>query len=225
MAKSTRTRSRARLGRPPKEFAGDVEGRILDAAEKVFLTRGFHSASIDEIAEAAPVSKPTIYAHFSGKEALFAAVVTRILRGLTDFAGYVAEGRTVHDRLTSLGTAIVERGIEDWVGVARVTIAEAQRLPKLSRDVHEASRDRAAKVISELLQEATPLLSRKPSAPFGSTRSKATTQIYMDLVLLPMLMRALMGDEPKAIRRDLPDFVRDRVRFFLSACEADWKQG
>ena len=60
----------------------------------------------------APASKPTNYAHFSGKKALFSAVVARIINGLSDFEGYVTEGRTVQDKLTSLGSAIVARGIE-----------------------------------------------------------------------------------------------------------------
>jgi hypothetical protein len=44
----------------------------------------------------------------------------------------------------------------------------------------------------------------------------------MDLILLPMLMRALMGDEAKVLRKEVPTFVRERVSFFLAACEADW---
>ena len=62
-------------GRPSADLAGDVQARILDAAQQLFLEKGFRSASIDEISELAPASKPTIYAHFPGKEALFAAVV------------------------------------------------------------------------------------------------------------------------------------------------------
>src|SRR5271165_348035 len=108
---------RGRLGRPPKDLAGDVKGRILDAAQEVFLKRGFQSASIDEIAVMAPASKPTIYAHFPGKEALFSAVVARVINGLTNFRDYVPKGRTVQDKLTSLGTEIVERFIEDTLDV------------------------------------------------------------------------------------------------------------
>ena len=217
-------RKHVRPGRPPKEFAGDVEGRILDAAEKLFLEKGFQSASIDEIAELAPASKPTIYGHFPGKEALFAAVVARIINGLADFGGYVPEGRTAQDKLTSLGTAIAERGIKDSVALMRATIAEAQRFPALSRDVHEATRSRAADVVSRLLKDAIHTPSRSPKGPFGAHRIVSTAQIFMDLILLPMLMRALVGDESKTLRKELPHFVRERVSFFLAACEANWKQ-
>jgi len=225
MAKSGEAkRSRVRVGRPPKHRAGDVKERILDAAQRIFLERGFQSASLDEIAELAPASKPTIYAHFPGKEALFAAVVARVINGLTNFEGYTPEGRTVQDKLTSLGTAIVERFIEDTVGITRATIAEAQRLPELSRNVHDATRDRAVNAVSQLLSDATHALPRRPKGPFDIKRSIGTAQIFMDLILLPMLMRSLMGDQTKALRKELPAFVRERVNFFLAACEADWKQ-
>src|ERR1043165_5617398 len=102
---------RPRPGRPSKDQAADVKARILDAAQRVFLKRGYQSASLDEIAEVAPASKPTIYAHFEGKEALFEAVVARVLDGLTNFEGFEPKGRTVQDKLAGLGIEVVERFI------------------------------------------------------------------------------------------------------------------
>src|SRR5580704_11788940 len=66
-----------RTGRPLREFAGEVDQRILDAARSVFLERGLAGASIDEIAATARAGKPTIYARYPDKETLFAAVVMR----------------------------------------------------------------------------------------------------------------------------------------------------
>jgi AcrR family transcriptional regulator len=214
-------RPQARLGRPPKDMAGDVKARILDAAQRVFLKRGYQSASLDEIAETAPASKPTIYAHFPGKEALFEAVVARVLDGLTNFKGFDPKGRTVQDKLTSLGTEVVERFLDETIGITRATIAEADRFPALSRHVHEHGRDRAAAAVSRVLNDATHSLSRGPKGPFSTKRSLTTAQIFMDLILLPMLMRALMGEGAKELRGELPAFVRERVSFFLAACEAD----
>jgi len=209
-------------GRPPKDLAGDVQARILDAAQQLFLEKGYRSASIDDISEMAPASKPTIYAHFPGKEALFAAVVARTITGLTDFEGFEPEGRTLHDKLTSLGTAIVEKVIEESLGMVRATIAEAQRFPQLSRNVHDAARDRSVNAVSQLLNETTQKLARSPKGPFSGKRSLATAQIFLDLILLPMLFRSLVGEPPKELRRELSSFMRERVGFFLAACEADW---
>ena len=212
----------SKRGRPPKDLAGDVQTRILDAAQQLFLERGFRSTSIDEIAEIAPASKPTIYAHFPGKEALFTAVVGRTLNGLTDFEGFTPQGRTVQDKLANLGTEIVQRFIEDTRDLTRATIAEAQRFPELSRNVHDAARDRAAGAVSQLLNEAAQRFPRSPKGPFSGKRKLATAQMFMDLILLPMLMRSLMGEELKDLKKELPTFLRERVSFFLAACEADW---
>ena len=51
----------------PRELAGEVDERILEAARKVFLERGFEGASVEEIAEAARSGKPTIYARYPNK--------------------------------------------------------------------------------------------------------------------------------------------------------------
>ena len=214
--------SSPKRGRPPKDLAGDVQARILDAAQQLFLEKGYRSASIDDISEMAPASKPTIYAHFPGKEALFAAVVARTISGLTDFEGFAPQGRTLHDKLMSLGTAIVERLIEESLGMVRATIAEAQRFPELSRNVHDAARERSVSAVSQLLNEATQRLARSPKGPFGGKRSLATAQIFLDLILLPMLFRSLVGETPKDLKKELPSFMRERVGFFLAACEADW---
>ena len=47
--------------------------------------------------------------------------------------------------------------------------------------------------------------------------------MFMDLILLPMLMRSLMGEELKDLRKELPTLLHERVSFFLPACEADWR--
>src|ERR1700720_4111876 len=222
MVSKHRDSKRPRQGRPPKDQAGDVKARILDAAQRVFLKKGYQGASLDEIAEVAPASKPTIYAHFPGKEALFEAVVARVLEGLTNFEGFEPKGRSVQEKLAGLGIEVVERFIDETIGITRATIAEADRFPALSRQVHEHGRDRAAAAVSHVLSEATHTLSRGAKGPFAPKRSVSTAQIFMDLILPPIIMPALMGERAKDLRSELPAFVRERVSFFLAACEADW---
>ncbi|GBD23859.1 Fatty acid metabolism regulator protein [bacterium HR29] len=55
--------------------AHDRRGRILDAALRVFAARGYHAASVDEIAAEAATSKGGVYFHFPGKQALFLALL------------------------------------------------------------------------------------------------------------------------------------------------------
>src|SRR5512144_1650423 len=53
------------------------EQQMLDAAVKIFARRGFHAASMDEIAELAGVSKPMVYAYLGAKDELFLACLRR----------------------------------------------------------------------------------------------------------------------------------------------------
>lgn len=53
------------------------EQMMLDAAVKVFSRRGFHAASMDEIADVAEISKPMVYAYLGTKEELFVACLER----------------------------------------------------------------------------------------------------------------------------------------------------
>jgi AcrR family transcriptional regulator len=53
------------------------EQQMLDAAVRVFSRRGFHAASMDEIAEDAGISKPMVYAYLGSKEELFIACLHR----------------------------------------------------------------------------------------------------------------------------------------------------
>jgi AcrR family transcriptional regulator len=53
------------------------EQQMLDAAVRVFSRRGFHAASMDEIAEVAGISKPMVYAYLGTKDELFIACLRR----------------------------------------------------------------------------------------------------------------------------------------------------
>jgi AcrR family transcriptional regulator len=53
------------------------EQQMLDAAVRVFSRRGYHAASVDEIADTAGISKPMVYAYLGTKEELFTACLHR----------------------------------------------------------------------------------------------------------------------------------------------------
>ena len=52
---------------------------ILDAAQELIATEGYHGMRMDSVAEAAELSKGTLYLYFENKDALCAAVATRLL--------------------------------------------------------------------------------------------------------------------------------------------------
>lgn len=53
--------------------------RILNAAEQIFAEQSYEGATLREIAGIVGIREPSLYAHFSGKEALYGAVIDRAL--------------------------------------------------------------------------------------------------------------------------------------------------
>ena len=49
--------------------------QLLQAAQEVFVSRGYHATSMDDIAERAGVSKPVLYQHFTSKLELYLALL------------------------------------------------------------------------------------------------------------------------------------------------------
>ena len=73
---------------------------MLDAAVAVFSRRGFHLASMDDIAKVAEVSKPMIYAYLGSKDDLFIACIRREAQRLMDLiSAAVPAGLAPNDRL------------------------------------------------------------------------------------------------------------------------------
>ena len=56
-----------------------TQERILVAARKLFLGKGYESTTVAEIADAAEVSRATVFWHFNDKASLFRETFTRLL--------------------------------------------------------------------------------------------------------------------------------------------------
>lgn len=71
------------------------ENNIIVAAEEVFGKVGFHNAKMEEIAQAAGITKVTLYSYFQSKENLYMAIIYNAFQALTEiFYSTIAESRT-----------------------------------------------------------------------------------------------------------------------------------
>jgi len=111
-------------------------GRILDAAQRCFIARGFHAASISDIAAEAGISQGLMYRYFDNKRAMILALIERQLEqdqqsiGQTPASPGMVEGLLACYRQWARGQSLPTRdaAIASVALYAEIT-AEAQRDP------------------------------------------------------------------------------------------------
>lgn len=72
--------------------------QLIEVGRSLFAAKGFEAVSVEEIAANAKVSKPIVYEHFGGKEGLYAVIVDREMRALTDTLSSSLADQNVHPR-------------------------------------------------------------------------------------------------------------------------------
>jgi TetR/AcrR family transcriptional regulator, mexJK operon transcriptional repressor len=134
-----RAESRGRGGRPSRQQSAQLADRIIDVAEKLFLSHGFGATSIEAVAKQAGISKRTFYHRFPGKERLFEAVVRRLIeRWLPPFDTEMLSAPDLADALRHTADYILRIALTpEALALHRLVIHEAQRFPSLARIMHE----------------------------------------------------------------------------------------
>jgi len=102
----------APAGPPPgrrERKKAEVRQRISDAATALFLRSGFDQVSVSEIAEAADVARPTVFAHFPRKEDLFfdryPEVAGRLTRAIAERPAGTSAVSALRDTLVAVTQA------------------------------------------------------------------------------------------------------------------------
>lgn len=72
---------------PARLSATERREQVLNVALAVFAQRGYHTTSMNDIADAAGVTKPVLYQHFDSKRALYIAVLEAVGEGMITAIG------------------------------------------------------------------------------------------------------------------------------------------
>lgn len=140
-------------GRPTRDAAALRDQHLLAVATALFLERGFDATSIDAVAKAAHVSKPTVYAQYQDKRGLFSAVlrqqIGQFLAPLATAAEMPVSARSkasVERTLIDLGRKLqaITSGARH-ASVRRILAAQAANFPELALLAHEEGWSKAVK--------------------------------------------------------------------------------
>ncbi len=205
-----------RGGRPSRAASEQLGELILDAATEMFLAHGFGATSIDAVAQQLRMSKRTFYHRFPNKEALFAAVVHRIIQRLRPAADIpLIEGADVKTVLERLATLILHAALSPQaIALHRLIVAESVRFPELARVLAlEGATEEATTLIAGILErEVTAGRLRIDDTRF------AAQQFLQMVVTLPQ-RRAMGLGEPMSAP-ELRVWPRKVADLFLRGCNA-----
>jgi AcrR family transcriptional regulator len=129
---------------------------ILDAARAVFLEVGFGAASMDAIANAAKVSKQTVYNHFGSKEELFAAMIRSSCDRMLAAMEQAAKSGKPEDTLRAVAWQVMDKLFsKDRMSLYRILMAEVQRFPELGKIFYECGPKVTRKYLAGFFAEQT----------------------------------------------------------------------
>ena len=110
---------------------------ILDAAVRVFASKGYHTSRVGDIAEEAGVAHGLLYHYFPSKEQVLQTVFRENWGELLDvFARIEASDATPLEQLGSIAKTLL-RAWRDRPDLVRVMVREVARSPQLQGQVDE----------------------------------------------------------------------------------------
>ena len=190
---------------------------IVDAATEAFLRNGYRGTSMDEIAEAATVSKQTVYKHFADKKRLFFEIVSATVDEVSD---------PVHDLVVNLrDSGDVEADLRDLarrqlamvmqprlMRLRRLVIAEAGRFPELGKTFHERGPGRTIEALASAFERLAARGALQLDDP-----ALAAAHFNWLVMSIPLNQAMFFGDTSAPSTRELNRYADAGVRVFLAA--------
>ena len=186
----------------PRQYDEEV---ALQAAGEVFWTKGFSATSLDDLAAAMGMNRPSIYRAFGDKEAVYRKTLMQFCQGMeAAFERTMLAENDIRKALASFyreALAVYTSG-EQPRGclVMSTAVAAAACHPEIQADLLNVIRDLDQKIAKRLEQarEAGQL-----EASFDATGRAAVAQS----LLHSLSLRARAGETPSRLRRMIKDGV------------------
>ena len=133
---------------------------LLGAARRVFLTRGYHAATLEHIAEEAGFSKGVVYSQFQSKADLFLALLEARIDERAAINARVVEGHSGEAGIDALlrHVASFERAEPEWGLLVIEFRIHAARHPDLNRRYAAAHARTCAgveRIVTRLFEDAS----------------------------------------------------------------------
>jgi TetR/AcrR family transcriptional regulator of autoinduction and epiphytic fitness len=139
----------------PKARRNGSREAIVEAAERLFLERGFGAVSMDELASAAGVARRTVYNQFTSKEEIFREMLLRVSAQLeTALPPGIETQGDVEEVLRLVAHMILQlHKRPEYLGFLRMVVADSRQFPWIAEDfaaVMEPQAERFTRYLAHL---------------------------------------------------------------------------
>ena len=144
--------STTRISRSERKARTRTE--LVAAARGVFMQRGFHGASLDDIAEVAGYTKGAVYSNFDGKDDLYLALLgAHYEERVAAYVDLMLDQPTFEDAIRAVGRFMAESDARDpdWLPTLAEFVAHAARGESLRRE-YVRVRERFLAAIADVIE-------------------------------------------------------------------------
>lgn len=199
--------------RPRKAVAPvNKHEQILTVALRLFLQEGFQGLSMDRLAAAVPVSKPTLYAHFADKAALFAAVISMRCAATVQFLQTARDGdaRTPAATLTAFGNRFTAMLYEpEALQFHRMMTAEAARVPAMAKLFYNSGPAKVRQSLADYLAQLA------ASGAYRIPHATEAADLFLGMLKGARHMRCLLNLEKPPGKAERERLVANTLGVFL----------
>ena len=173
--------------------APSTADRILDAAEDLFAEKGYSATSLGDVADRVGIRSPSLYNHFRNKEALYQAVLERLL---SEFSVPMEE----LDRAETVTNELVFHWLEAIVRQhhANPNLARLLQHAALSGGPH--TNELIERLFRPMFENSSKIEGRKPSlfeeSGLQPWAVMAFNNLVMSYVTMAPMYRDLLGQDP-----------------------------
>ena len=173
---------------PRRPSGAERRAQILRAGAERFGTRGFHGTTTRDIAAAVGITEAALYRYFSGKEAIYAAILDERIAAPDHLAPLEAAARAGDDRavLGGLALAILE-SVEADPSFLRLLLYSALEGHEMARPVQETRIRRYREFITGYLER------RIRDGAFRGVDALLAARAFIGMVVDHLIVRQVFG--------------------------------
>lgn len=186
---------------------------VIAAAQRVFLEQGYGATSMARIAEAAEVSKRTVYNHFESKYVLFSAVIMRLCEDVMPSSADSKSKQTwsQEEYLKWLAVNFLQHIYDsEQIELYRTLVAESRNFPELGIQFFDGPVSTSERVIYDYF------VSQRQAGTLSIKSPSTAASQFLGMLKTDLQMKLLLGKRSRVPLAEIEEIAESSVDIFLN---------